>query len=926
VNDTHLGAEPYASQLREPQPKGDASGHGRAQIEAEVDTEVTPTLPLYFAVSFVAGAVIALQIGIMRIFAVGSWAHFGSLVVSLAMLGFGLTSAVMCIAKGWFARHWQGVAAGALILFGPLAVAANLLAQQIPFNAIFLVSDPMQKWRLFGNFMLYLLPFLAGAVFLGTVFLKCGKSFSRVYFADLAGSGLCGLLMLAAMFVLNPENLILAPLALWCAGSLFWFLAVSDRKGAAMLGLAAVLAISAHLLLPSLLDIRKLAVSDYKGVAYARKFPDAKRVYEKASPFGYLEVYASSYLHFAPGLSDNAAFNLPSMPENAYLGLYVDGDGPSGIIRSLSAKDTAYFRYLPMIYPYVVKEAPDTFVVQFGGGISTSVALHAGSKSVTVAESNPAVLGAFLEDKGLRDFTGDILHDPKVAVVDHDGRLFLAHTDKRYDVIDLSLADSAGLSNPGGFAIVEKYAYTSEAMASYMRALKPGGVLAVTLWNKEEPPKSVLKLYATMAAAAREADQGDLRASFYVASSYLATATVLYKRGGFSAAEVGKLRAHSKAMSFDEIYYPGFEADLSQADTVLEGYRDQIFFDTTSIGGEGPKADATAPAPDAAAKPDADAAPAPDGQPPADAVLPSTLLGRLTWHYLLQGGWPEFSQQYVFDTRILTNSRPYFAAYVKPVDLPRISDRLELLQDEWGYLLLWATLGIACIAAMSLVLLPVVFGWRSVFSASPGKGLTIVYFACLGLGYIMVEVGLIANFILALSNATVSASILITAMLVCSGLGSFVSERFLPRARLVMPVVFLAIGALLIGYGLFLDRALDRIGAFPYGLRLVLCFALIFPPAFLMGFPMPTAMTSLARLGKEHMFLWAWGINGCFSVIGAAVVPIVATSFGLTTVLAVAGCAYLLALPAFFAVLKPPRTQPAANGQALALASAGARP
>src|SRR6202030_3379221 len=101
---------------------------------------------------------------------------------SLAMLGFGLTSAVMCIAKGWFARHWKGVAATALLLFGPLAVAANLLAQQIPFNAIFLVSDPMQKWRLFGNFMLYLLPFLAGAVFLGTVFLRARKTFGRVYF------------------------------------------------------------------------------------------------------------------------------------------------------------------------------------------------------------------------------------------------------------------------------------------------------------------------------------------------------------------------------------------------------------------------------------------------------------------------------------------------------------------------------------------------------------------------------------------------------------------------------------------------------------------------------------------------------------------------------------------------------------------------
>jgi hypothetical protein len=285
-------------------------------------------------------------------------------------------------------------------------------------------------------------------------------------------------------------------------------------------------------------------------------------------------------------------------------------------------------------------------------------------------------------------------------------------------------------------------------------------------------------------------------------------------------------------------------------------------------------------------------------------------MGRLAWHHLIHGGWQDIAGRYVFDARPLTNSRPYFAAYVKPADLPRITDRLELMQDEWGYLLVWATLGIACLAAFVLVLFPVVFGWRSIFIHHPGKIGTIVYFACLGAGYIMVEVGLIAHFVQALSNPTVSASVLITGMLVFSGLGSFVSERFLDRARQTMPWVFLAIGGLLIGYGFVLDTPLDWIGTFPYGWRLLFCFLLILPPAFLMGFPMPTGMTSLARLGKDHMFIWAWGINGCFSVIGAAVVPLVATSFGLTSVLLVAGAAYLIAIPAFFALLLPLRKAP----------------
>ncbi len=887
-----------------------------------VDLDHRPPFAFYLSVGLVAGSIIALQIGIMRVFSVGSWAHFGSLVVSLAMFGFGLTSAVMCVGKGWFERHWIGAIKGALLLFGPLMVVCNLAAQQVPFNAIFLISDPMQKWRLFANFVLYFLPFLAGALYLGVVFLKAQKTFNRVYFADLVGSGLCGLSALLAMYYWRPDDLIMAPLLLWLAGGVLWFVAMGDRRGIAAIVAVAILSAVVHYVAPQVLGIPKLAVSDYKGVSYVRKFPDNKRTYERTSPFGYLEVYSSSYLHFAPGLSDNAAFNLPKMPSNAYLGLYIDSDGPSGIIKDLPADETAYFKYLPMYYPYLLKKDPTTFVVQFGGGISTAVALKSGSQKVTVAEGNPAVLTAFREDKGLRDFTGDILNNPKINVIDYDGRLYVAHTKNRYDVVDLSLANSAGLSSPGGFSIVEKYSYTREAMSAYMRALKPDGILSVTLWNKEEPPKSVLKLYATMAAAARDVAGGqggdnDIANKFYVVSAYLSTTTVLYKRDGFTPDEIAKLNAHSKAMSFDTVYYPGIKVDTAELPQILADYRNQFFY-------VGQPADPTAPsesepndkpppgAPGASETPSSGETQA-DGTPPAP--IPATVLGRLAWHYLVHGGWQKVADEYVFDTRVLTNHQPYFAAYIKVPDLLKFTDRLELVQDEWGYLLLWATLGIATVFALTLVLFPVIFGWRTIFSRYPGKFGTMIYFLCLGLGYIIVEVGMISHFILALSNATVSASVLITGMLVFSGIGSFVSERYLDHARSVMPKVFLAIFLILAVYAFTIDYALDWIGTLPYALRILLCLLIILPPAFLMGFPMPTAMTTLGRLGKDHMFLWAWGINGCFSVIGAALVPIVATSFGLPAVVLVGAFAYLIALPAFFSVLMPLRPQALGAGR-----------
>jgi hypothetical protein len=850
---------------------------------------------LYIAVGLLAGAVIALQIAVMRIFAAGNWAHFGSFIVSIAMLGVGISSTVMCVRQPWFERHWQAVASGALLAFGPVAVGANLLAQQLPFNAIFLIADDTQKWRLAGSFVLYLLPFFTGSLFLGAVFLKTRQQFARIYFADLAGCGLCGLATLGGMWLYTPEHLLLIPLMLWLAAGIAWASTVASRRVLVGLVMSGTLAWSGQTWLAEQFALTRLSVSEYKGVSYAQRFPDAKRVYERATPFGHLEIYSSSYLHFAPGLSDNAALNLPEMPDNAYLGLYIDGDGPIGIIRDLPASQTAYFDYLPTALPFALKTDADVFVVQFGGGLSTASALNKGARSVTVADSNPAVLNAFRHDQGLRDFTGDILAKPRVKVVNQDGRIYLSNTTYRYDVVDLSLADSAGLSNPGGFAIAEKYNYTSEAMQTYMRALNDGGILAVTLWNKEEPPKSVLRLYATLVAAAREMGEPQLERCFYVVSSYLSTATVLYRRGGFSDAEVATLKARTRALSFDEIQAPGGTLDSHAADGVMAAYRAQIFGKLPASG------DASVPDENSMA-PDFDSG-AESGDAPS--VMPSIALARAAWSALLANEWPAFADSYVYDLHALTNQRPYFAAYLRPLDLPRVLDRLDLLQDEWGYLLVWATLIIACCAGAVLIALPALFGWRGLLARCPGKLGTLFYFACLGAGYIMVEVVLISHFILALSNATVSATVLITGMLVFSGLGSLCADRYLDNARRVMPFVFVAIAALLIGYGLTIDSALDAIGSLPYGWRLPCCFLLILPPAFLMGMPMPTGMTWLARLGKEQMFLWAWGVNGCMSVIGAALVPILATSYGLSSALLLAGLLYLLAWPALHALLRP---------------------
>ncbi|TCR85274.1 hypothetical protein [Rhizobium sp. BK376] len=855
--------------------------------------EFHASIGVQLCIALVAGSIISLQIAVMRVFAVGSWAHFGSLVVSLAMLAFSLSSMFIFAFREWIEHHWRIVTSATLWSMGPLTVLANLLAQQLPFNAIFIVSDPTQKWRLLANFLLYLLPFLSGAMFLGTVFLKGRSGFNRLYFADLTGSGVGGLFTLGALYLLSPEDMLLSPLALWACGGLIWFLPKRATAASIVGALVAGTSIAAFLCLPRLLDVPPIAVSQYKGISYARNFPDATRLFRNVSPFGDLQIYKSAYMHFAPGLSDNAAFNMPEVPSDAFLGLYIDGDGPEGIMRDLPPENSAYYEYLPAHYPYVVKAQPKAFIVEFGGGISSRVALHARAQSVTAAESNPAVVAA-LRNQTLKSYLAGLIDNPALNIVAGDGRLYLSHTGGRYDVIDLSLAGSVGLSNPGGFAIVERYAYTQEAMTEYINALADGGILSVTAWNKEDPPKSVLKLYATMAAAAEASDPNHAAQSFFVVSSYLSTTTVLYKKAGFSTSEIDQLRAYTRSMSFDEIYSPGFANDAPANPHLLGDIRSAIF-------GSGPTT-----AIDDASSSDADpgAVPPDDDAGTTKTPLPSTSLARLAWSSLMGGDWTTFQRDYAFDVSALSDNRPYFAGYEKLVDLPKTLDRLDLFQDDWGYLVLWVTLGIATVAAGSLILFPVIFQGRSPLARMPGKVGSVLYFACLGLGYIMVEVGLISRFTQVLANPTISASVLISCLLIFSGIGSLCSERVVEKPRHTMPPILIGIAIVLCFYAAALPTAFSIIGGLPYGLRILICALLVAPPAFLMGFPMATGMSWLARLGKEPLFVWAWGVNGCFSVVGAALVPIIATSVGFGLVMGISAFAYALAAPAFFSILK----------------------
>ncbi|MFV1957583.1 MAG: hypothetical protein ACC669_09425, partial [bacterium] len=184
------------------------------------------------------------------------------------------------------------------------------------------------------------------------------------------------------------------------------------------------------------------------------------------------------------------------------------------------------------------------------------------------------------------------------------------------------------------------------------------------------------------------------------------------------------------------------------------------------------------------------------------------------------------------DLRSPTDTRPYPWHSIKTSYLARLlgkSREAAFPRIEWGFFFLVMALVISVILVLPLL-----------YFSRPGSGTHgygfgyLLYFVCLGIGYMTVEILLIKRAGLIMGPTQLTAAIVIASFLFFSGLGSWTAERMPHDSVKAAPVfVLIAVSAaaayLLVPYLLPLER----------GLRIPLLSVALFPAAFLMGFPFP---------------------------------------------------------------------------------------
>jgi SAM-dependent methyltransferase len=122
----------------------------------------------------------------------------------------------------------------------------------------------------------------------------------------------------------------------------------------------------------------------------------------------------------------------------------------------------------------------DVLVIGAGTGNDVAIALDEGADNVTAVEIDPRLI-----DLGRELHPDHPYDDPRVTLVNDDGRAFLEKTDQKFDLILFAHPDSLTLVNGGGGVRLESYLFTKEAIDAARARLNPGGGFAMYNYYRE---------------------------------------------------------------------------------------------------------------------------------------------------------------------------------------------------------------------------------------------------------------------------------------------------------------------------------------------------------------------------------------------------------------------------------------------------------
>lgn len=515
-----------------------------------------------FMVSLVT---IVAEIALMRELALRFWEHLAWLVISIALLGFGISGTVLVLLQRYSRLRTQSLSYLSLLglaLSIPLCLGT---AQALDLDLIQMVWQPAQFWRVGLLELLLALPFIFGGMYVGLALQDEPVRVPGHYGASFIGSGMGGILVLFALFAFSPRLILLG-----CSAAII-FAALFHIQGTAR----ALVWLGAGILTTLMIwqVPREAKISIDKDLPQLMAMPGSEILASRAGPQGLVRIVEAPAFHGAPGLS---LANTEPVPAHRLVTL--DGQIVGNLYRSESPADFSFLDNTTMALPYRLNPHSRVLIGSEAGTAQIGLALYHGVDEVTALTDNRTL--AKLKNSEMSSYIGHLYQQPHVSFFINTLRGFLYTSNQSYSLIAMPLtgADFGGLK-----AATPNSLFTLETFTSSYDRLDEEGMLSVTT-QAHVPPRESLRLL-NMVIEVLKSRERNPRHHIAMIRSW-ATVTVVATKKEITADQGAEIRSFCRSRGFDLVWLPELKPSEVNRHHVLD--EPQYYLGATNLLGAQP--------------------------------------------------------------------------------------------------------------------------------------------------------------------------------------------------------------------------------------------------------------------------------------------------------------------------------------------------
>lgn len=652
---------------------------------------------------------------------------------------------------------------------------------------------------------------------------------NTIYGVNMFGSGLGALAVIISLNWLSPFTLILIISIISTVSPLLYLFFMNNKLK--LIPILSLLLIYNALLFLNFNNLTNDSISQYKPISKTLLLPESKVEILRYSPLSVIKVVSAKGLRSVSGLSLGAPYEVPEQKT-----IFFDGSGSSNITPYKGdLNDIKYLSFIPSSLPYELIEPTlrsNLLIVGVGGGEGLLKGELYNFKNIEGVEIDNNVVSIMQNEYS--NFSGNLYNKSNTQIHSKEAREFIRNSHKRYDLIDISMIDAYNRASSGIYAMNETYLYTVESIQNFYSKLSDNGILSISRWINI-PPKNCIKMMNICINALKKEGIENIEDHILFIRS-IQSATLLISKIPFSNSQIQMARDFCNSKHFDLIYHRGIKR--SDVNKFIK-FKTAIYYNSAK--------------------------------------------------YFL---YPkEFKHTFNFDISPATDDKPYFYNFFNyNMFKDIVSGGVQKVPvTEWGYFILILILIPVIFCGLLFIIVPLIF----INKDSRISSKEALLFSLLGIGFFFIEMPLIQKFILFLAHPIYSVSIIITTLLISSGIGSFFSSKIFNEKRRIL-YCGISISIIILFYIFLFNSILLSIFSLPVFIKALFTIIMIFPLGFLMGIPFPNALSQIKKHNPQS-YPWAWGINGFFSVISIIIATILSIKFGLTTVFIIATICYLLA-------------------------------